>query len=262
MTAATPGSPASESGQTLSIPVRVEMDQASIRLGVHVAGTQPAASTSSTSSTAQPARNDGMALWQRIVLGVCAAAIVIGLLAWVLSLNSGNTNKGQAVATSGQSEAAALAAENRRLADALAKADAPPDKPAACVAPGSSTVNNFYCGATVPAASSPAAPAAKKEEKKAPVVDKPAAPASKPGATTSSTFWGWVHPSATATNKKPCYADRNIAGMPSACSSIEVQAHNKDETEDQWRTRMGALAGIKVGVNGITGTKNSDVKVN
>lgn len=67
-------------------------------------------------------------------------------------------------------------------------------------------------------------------------------------------FWGWVHPEATAVNKKPCFADRQIRGMPVECSSVEVFARAGSETEVEWNARVAAKNGIAVGVVTDKGT--------
>lgn len=81
------------------------------------------------------------------------------------------------------------------------------------------------------------------------------APAASAASGKPGIFWGWVHPNSSATDKKPCYADRPIQGMPDRCSQVIVEPHNKGETEDAWRTRMAAKVGLKNVIN-------SDVKVN
>lgn len=64
---------------------------------------------------------------------------------------------------------------------------------------------------------------------------------------TSGTFWGWIHPEATVTNKKPCFADRQITGFPPQCSSLEVFPRDDAETEQQWNARVAARNSIVTG---------------
>lgn len=74
-----------------------------------------------------------------------------------------------------------------------------------------------------------------------------------------SKFWGWIHPEATATNKRICYTDRRITGMPAQCSSVEIFPREGNETEVQWNGRVAAKNGIYIGakdekgvISGIT----------
>ena len=62
------------------------------------------------------------------------------------------------------------------------------------------------------------------------------------------TFWGWVHPYATSADKKTCYADREISGMPPQCSQLIVEPSKGGETEVAWRNRMGQKQGLAVGM--------------
>jgi hypothetical protein len=94
----------------------------------------------------------------------------------------------------------------------------------------------------------------------------PAQASAQPGpAPTSGKFWGWVHPEATVANKKTCYADRQITGLPAQCSSMEVFSRQGTETEEQWNARVAAKNGIVVGQKDthgtITGTQFGRVQV-
>lgn len=71
------------------------------------------------------------------------------------------------------------------------------------------------------------------------------------------TFWGWVHPEATAANKRGCYADRLISGMPTQCSAVQVEPRVGVESEKQWNARIAAKNGIAVGVKDGKGTISS-----
>ncbi len=88
-----------------------------------------------------------------------------------------------------------------------------------------------------------------------PVSDQKEAVLSPPPA--GGAFWGWVHPEATAANKRGCYADRLISGMPSQCSAIQVEPRVGAESEKQWNARVAAKNGIAVGVKDGKGTISS-----
>jgi cytoskeletal protein RodZ len=98
---------------------------------------------------------------------------------------------------------------------------------------------------------------------------KPAPVATAPAETTptpkNASFWGWVHPNSSDSNPMRCYADREINGKPKRCTEMITKPAEAGDTEDAWRTRMAALAGIKVGVKTdkgtITGVRNADVQV-
>lgn len=111
----------------------------------------------------------------------------------------------------------------------------------------------------------------KKEKKKAVKKQRAAVPgdltqtAKLPSPPQSSAFWGWVHPQATATHKRACFADRLIVGMPAQCSSVEVFPRQGNETEVDWNARVAAKNGIYVGAKDsrgtITGTRFGRVQV-
>jgi hypothetical protein len=171
---------------TINIPVTVDTDPVHVRFAVHAVATgqpvdtahQPA--PAATLAAAQPVHKNEMPLGMRLLLTGLAGVIVLTIL-WLLFSGSGGNTKSSG-ATSGQSEAAALAAENRRLADELSKAGGA--KPGACTqatVPNVYVENNSQCNAPTPAAP-PIAPSTKKSEKKGPAVDKPAARPSTPAA--------------------------------------------------------------------------------
>lgn len=85
----------------------------------------------------------------------------------------------------------------------------------------------------------------------------PPVTAQLPPPPSGGTFWGWVHPEATAANKKPCFADRPITGMPIECSSVQLFASIAGETEQQWNARVAAANGIAVGAKTDKGTISS-----
>lgn len=60
-------------------------------------------------------------------------------------------------------------------------------------------------------------------------------------------FWGWIHPEATPSNKRTCFADRLIQGIPTQCSSVEVFPRQGSETEVEWNARVAAKNGLVVG---------------
>jgi hypothetical protein len=70
----------------------------------------------------------------------------------------------------------------------------------------------------------------------------------------SGKFWGWVHPNATPANKRTCFADRQINGMPAQCSSVEIFSRAGSESEEAWNARVAAKNGIAVGLKDPNGT--------
>ncbi len=74
----------------------------------------------------------------------------------------------------------------------------------------------------------------------------PAPAASNPRPQTGVTFWGWIHPNASPTNKMACYTDRpTTEKMPAGCSQTTVEPATPSETETDWSARMSRKAGFQ-----------------
>ncbi len=161
--AAQPAAPGTISG---SVPFSVQVEQAEpiiVRITAQVVGAaqpvgQPAA-VQHAPVAAQAAPEQGMPIWAKVALLGCIFVAVFAALFMLQGKNGNGNGKGNgsaamaAAPASGQSEASALAAENRRLAEENRRL-ADGGKPAACpqaAVPAFTVENNNFCG-TAPAA--------------------------------------------------------------------------------------------------------------
>jgi hypothetical protein len=230
----------------------------------------PAGPVSGPVVVASPGNGGGRSNWgpagliAGVIAGTIAFVALLGLLFWLASRTSGDIVAVQQVANTAQTAAQqadrkageAKAAADKAAADAFqAKADA---------ANAITIANEAKKAAADCGCDKRPAPKPKRAATK-PAAGGASQIAKIPPAPPSGRFWGWIHPEATAANKRACFADRQILGMPAQCSSVDVFPRQGNESEVEWNGRVAAMNGIAVGVKDakgtITGTRFGRVEV-